>query len=167
MDANRPTSVTVFGILNIVWGALGLCGPSALLITLRVRTMMENPVMTVMTDDPLLYGWLIGSQILGLIAAIVLVAAGIGLLGLKPWARTASIVYAIYAIVGVALGTIINLTVVFPRVAELVQQAPAPRGAGMMGGMVGGTCGGVVWLAYPILLLIFMTRPKVVAAFRK
>jgi hypothetical protein len=35
-----------------------------------------------------------------------------------------------------------------------------------IGGAVGGVMGGCFGMIYPILLLIFMTRPKVVAAFR-
>ena len=123
------------------------------------QSITKIPVMVVLRGDPFPRGWFLASHILGSVAGIVIVAAGIGLLGLKPWARTASIVYAVYAIVATTVGTILNLTVVLPRVAEL-----AP---GLMGGMVGVSCGSVIYLVYPILLLIFMTRPNVVAAFRK
>jgi tetrahydromethanopterin S-methyltransferase subunit G len=37
--------------------------------------------------------------------------------------------------------------------------------ATQIGGAIGGTIGGLFGLIYPVLLLIFMTRPKVKAAF--
>ena len=35
-----------------------------------------------------------------------------------------------------------------------------------MGAAIGGVMGGCFGLVYPILLLVFMTRPQVVAAFK-
>jgi hypothetical protein len=51
----------------------------------------------------------------------------------------------------------------------LLQQASemsGPEQAGVMGGAIGGVMGGCFGLIYPILLLFFMMRPNVVAAFQ-
>jgi hypothetical protein len=93
-------------------------------------------------------------------------AAGIGLLMLKPWARTLSIVYAIYSILQAIVGTIINYFLLVRPLIEQAQNSSGPEAAAAMGGAIGGTIGGCVGLIYPALLLFFMMRPNVVAAFR-
>ncbi|MDP6438538.1 MAG: hypothetical protein QGH74_02790 [Candidatus Brocadiia bacterium] len=148
MEANRPTSVTVFGVLNIALGALHIIGWRSWLVTMF-------RVVGVIGDEALLLSWVVASHVVALVATIVLIAAGVGLLGLKPWARTASIVYAIYAIVAWILRVVINPTLVLPQAASTI------------GGTLGRTCALVVALVYPFLLISFMTSPKVVAAFRK
>lgn len=48
---------------------------------------------------------------------------------------------------------------------EEASRKQGPEAAAAIGGAIGGTVGGCFGLIYPILLLIFMTRPKLVAAF--
>ena len=167
MESNRPTSVTVFGVVDVVLGVLGLIGVPAAWGEFLAGAGGDDPVVAVTMASPFLRGWFVVSLILGFVMVNVLILAGVRLLRLRPWARTACIVFAIYAIVTNVAGMILRLAVVFPRVAELTQQAAEPQAAGMMAGMAGRACRGVIGLVYPILLLIFMMRPKVVAAFRK
>jgi uncharacterized membrane protein YfcA len=49
---------------------------------------------------------------------------------------------------------------------EQAQQQHGPAAAGAIGGAIGGSVGGCFGLIYPVLLLIFMLRPKVAAAFQ-
>ncbi|MEI6211425.1 MAG: hypothetical protein WCR06_07340 [bacterium] len=158
----RPTVVTVFGILNIVFGAMGLvCMPISLLMTFAMP-VQGNPFLQAMRDNPLLHVWTYVSGVLGLFGCSVLLAAGIGLLKVKPWARLASIGYGIFAIVAGLIGLVIQLLVMVP----LLRDAPSgPAGAAVFGGVVGGVIGGCVGQIYPILLIIFMMRPTVKAAF--
>jgi hypothetical protein len=100
------------------------------------------------------------------LTCLVLLAAGIGLLHLKPWARILSMAYAIYAILFGILGMVVNFIFMIQPMLEQARQQQGPEAAGAIGGAVGGTIGGCFGLIYPVLLLIFMTRPKVVAAFR-
>lgn len=157
----RPTVVTVFGILNIVFGAMGLvCMPISLLITFAMPAN-GNPALQAMRDNQVLRVWTYAGGVLGLFASGVLLAAGIGLLKLKPWARRASIGYGIYAIAAGLIGLVIHLLVMVP----LVRDAPSgPAGAAVFGGVVGGVIGGLVGLIYPILLIMFMMRSTVKAA---
>jgi hypothetical protein len=88
-------------------------------------------------------------------------------LRLKSWARKLSIAYAIYAIVFGIIATVMSfMFLVRPLLAE-AQQSQGPEAAGAIGGAIGGIVGGCLGLVYPILLMIFMTRPKVVAAFQR
>ena len=106
----RPTSVTVFAILNIVFAAFGLFGALAsVMLFVAVGANSNNPVIQVIRDNPAYAAWMKFSIVLGVAVAAVLLAAGIGLLMLKSWARIVSIAYAIYAIVMIPVGTVNKL----------------------------------------------------------
>ena len=104
----RPTSVTVFGILNIVFGLFGVFGLIASIALFFMPAGSNNPVVRIMHENPAYSAWLKICIPLGLLSCAALLAAGIGLLCLKSWARTLSIAYAIYAILFGLLGTAVN-----------------------------------------------------------
>jgi len=75
----------------------------------------------------------------------------------------------VYAISMILVNTLFNIFILFPRLWE---QANAAGGVGpeaMAGyfGIIGGIVGTVIGLLYPGLLLYFMYRPHVVAAFKQ
>ncbi len=170
VKAARPASVTVFGILNLVFGLLGLCGTAgsvAVLFLMPQNPNVRNPVLDLMADSPV---YRLFNQVmigLGCIAAIVLIVAGIGLLQTRPWGRTLSIGYSLYAILSGILG--LAMSFVF-LVKPLLDQANAagggPEQAAAIGGMIGGLFGGCFGMIYPIVLLIFMCRRNVAEALR-
>ncbi|HXR48348.1 MAG TPA: hypothetical protein VN784_13015 [Candidatus Limnocylindrales bacterium] len=162
----RPTSVTVFGILNIVFAAFGVFGLIFSMALFHLPADSNNPVVKLIHENPAYAAWLKASILLGVPSCLVLLATGIGLLCLKSWARILSIAYAIYAIVFGIVGTVVNFVVMVVPMAEQARQQQGPEAAAAIGGAIGGTIGGCFGLIYPVLLLIFMTRPKVAAAFR-
>jgi hypothetical protein len=162
----RPASVTVFGILNIVFAGLGLFGLLATIALFSMPANSDNPVLKIMQDNPGYASWLKISVILGLLSCVALVASGIGLLFLKPWARVLAIAYGIYSIALGILGMVINFVYLVRPMLEQAKAQSGPESAGAMGGVIGGIIGGCIGLIYPILVLVFMTRPNVVAAFR-
>jgi len=162
----RPASIKIFGILNIVfaaWGVVGLLGSAVLLFASHDS---NNPVIKIMHDNPGYAAWLKISFLQGIPVCAVLAAAGIGLLLLKPWARMLSIVYGIYAIVFGIFGTVMNTIFLVLPMLHQAQGKNGPEAAGAIGAAIGGSLGGCIGLIYPVLLLIFMTRPNVVDAFR-
>lgn len=162
----RPVSVNVFGILNIVFALFGLFSAIGAVGLLSATDSASNPVVRLMLENPTYAAWMKISIPLGLVASAVLLATGIGLLRLKSWARKLSIAYAIYAIVVGIIGTVMSfMFLIRPLLAE-AQQSQGPEAAAAVGGAIGGILGGCLGLVYPILLIIFMTRPKVVAAFQ-
>ena len=166
----RPASVTVFGILNLVFGVLGLCGTAgsvAVLFFMPQNPNVRNPVMDLMANSPV---YRLFNQVvigLGFVAAIVLIVAGIGLLQTKPWGRTLSIGYSVYAILSGIVGLVMSFAFL---VKPLMDQANAagggPEQAAAIGGMFGGLFGGCIGMVYPIVLLIFMCRRNVAEALR-
>jgi hypothetical protein len=163
----RPVSVTVFGILNIVFAAWAICGTvfTGVILFAGGPGAQQNPMLKIMEDDPFLSVWTRVSIPLAVAAGGALLAAGIGLLLLKEWGRKLSIGYAIYAIVMGLFGLAINLIFVFPRLMNVAGAARGPDALGARIGAMAGLIGGIVGFVYPALLWYFMTRPHVRAAF--
>lgn len=159
--ANRPTSALVFAVLHIAFGVMGSLG---LLLSLAMLRLVPNSGQF----DPFAQmgeGFRVFQNVqmvLGGLANVVLIAAGVGLLRLREWARLASLGYAVFAIVAGLVGTAVTMSVVvYPMLQKTGQQQA------MVFGVVGGSLGGCLGLLYPAAILFFLTRPHVVAAFRR
>ena len=155
----RPTSALVFGILNIVFGVLDVCGLWASLSGLFGVSPPDNPVVAIIDESAFYQAYMIVSSVLSFLAIILLIATGIGLINMKPWARTGSIIYGIYAIVRSVIGVIVTVVFLF---GPLQQQAESgsPEAAGALGGFLVVTIvAGCIGLVYPIVLLVFMMKP--------
>jgi hypothetical protein len=152
----RPTSVTVFGILNIVFGAIGILATPLEIIMMFVRPRTMNLSEGVRV-------WLMLSSVIGLARVVLLIVTGIGLLKLKPWARVWTLGYGLFAICYNILGMIVNI--IFMSTGGYgfsPDEMP-----GLIVGLIGGFCGGIVGLIYPILLVVFMRREDVIQAFKR
>jgi hypothetical protein len=166
---NRPTSVTVLGILNIVFAAFGLMGIAfsiAIMFVHPAALNMKNPVLDLMQQNPAYAMYTNISMVIGAVFTLVLGLAGIGLLMLRPWGRWLSIAYAVFSIISLIVNSLINYYfLVMPLIDKVAAAQPGQEKAAAMGGivgMVGGICIGPI---YPVILLIFMYRPNVKAAF--
>lgn len=162
----RPTSVTVIGILNIIFAVLGICGTISSLMVLSGDFLPgPNPVRDIMDKYPVYGTYMQASIATGLIGVLLLLISGIGLMKMQEWARKLAIFYAIFAIVLGVIGFYMNFAYLLP---ELAREKGAGQ-AGAMGGAVGGIVGGILGMVYPILVIYFMTRPRVrdaIAALR-
>ena len=163
---NRPMSVSVFGVLNIIFGAFGLLGVLMSAPTFFSKAAdSKNSVIQVMNHSPTFAAWMVISAVLGALASAALLAAGIGMLQLWPMARKVSIGYAIYSMVMTPLGVIMELVFVLPVLTAQAHQQQGPAAAAVVGGTIGSMFGSLLGLTYPVLLLIFMLRRNVIAAF--
>jgi len=161
----RPTSVTVFAVINLVFGALGVLG----LIFWLLNTMgvmpqpPEKDVLTqAMEDHGLMSAFSNITSVLGFITTPLSIAASIALFTLKPWARKVTIGLSTYAVAAMAIGFLIALLgVMLPLLPDVSGQ---DRMIVMFGMIVGGVFN-VLLIGYNLLLIFMFKRPHVVEAF--
>jgi hypothetical protein len=159
----RPIAVTVFSILNMgyaLWKFLGvLIGAVAARLNFGA-----NPAMAALKNNPSYVLWNHISVAVAAVFGIILVASGIGMLLLQNWARILAMVYAVLDMIFVGATAIFTQLVIAPA---MTSQFHGPSAAFVeMSVKVGFVFGLLFGLAYPVLLLVFMTRPNVVGAFR-
>jgi hypothetical protein len=165
----RPTTVTVFGILNILFACFGACQLGLIFAQPAIQEAMgaaaqENPLVEEMESDPSMKRVQQVSTVCLSLASLVQLVAGIGLLRMGSWARTLSICYAAYDILSKIVFASLNFMLLQGAVAR-APELPAQLGpvAAFMGVVMG--CGLIFGLIYPVLLLVFMFRKNVKAAF--
>jgi hypothetical protein len=158
----RPISVTVFGILNIgyaLWKFVGL-----LLAGVAMRLNLPgNSALAALRSDPVYRAWSHFSVVIDVVFGIVLIASGIGLLLLQNWARILAIIYSVLEMIVVLAGAVFSQRLLMQAMTTQVHGAPA--GVIEVVAKISFALGIVIGLAYPVLLLIFMTRPKIIEAF--
>ena len=167
MNQPRPVAATTFGILNIGFAVWGLGG---VFFSTIARTMIhqKNPLADSLTNNPDYQTFLTVSSTLEVITASVLLAAGIGLLMLKNWARFTSIGYGIYKIIySCIIPFFVYRIVMVPMITKFAQTAKGiPPNFIETFALIATIFGAIISLIYPVLLIIFMTRPKMIAAFQ-
>ncbi len=159
---SRPTSVTVFGILNIVLGVL------ALLVTFfRTYLMLRGAHSAEMTSlHPYYVLWTKVALALRYPASLAMIASGFGLLYLQPWGRNISIGYAIYGIAAGVIAIFTYWTFMMPSMHELAASRRAdPFTTTTIS--YGGFFGSLLSPIYPTLLLVFALTRRFAAAFRR
>jgi len=170
----RPISITIFGILNIGIGLLGLGG--LLLSTMFASSDLSSispsvnsffssmlALWNTISTDALFVVWRRITVPLDAAASLALVAAGIGLLLLKNWSRLVSIGYAVYRVIFALLDVAILMVVLHRVLANALQADTGAHVALVVGAAAVGT---VLTLLYPVLLIYFLTRPRAVLAFQ-
>jgi hypothetical protein len=154
----RPPSVTVLGIVSIVIASFGLmCAPFGLYGFVAAD---ESPDKYAFVPR----FWEVVSVIELPLASLWLLATGIGLLGLRAWARVSGIVYGFYGIIFelVTIGMIVIFAM--PELQSLTGTAPSEGAGSAVVKLVVGVLGSLVSMVLPILLIVFMSKPKAAAA---
>jgi len=162
VTSKPPASITVFGVLNLVFGALGICGLIFAGIGIVVEKMdwpnqPPNPVAEVMNQHPIYSGFQMVNVGLGFVVTVLLIVAGVSLLKRRRLGRTLSNLYGIY-------GIVMSLISMFLFVVFLRQDLMPITQDGMPLGVItfwAGLGGGLFGMVYPVLLLIFINRDKV------
>jgi hypothetical protein len=181
----RPAVVLVVAILNMFFGGMNLLGTlcAVPVLVLLVNLPMPTPPGNIwmgMYDSlekriPYLPAIMVGALLFGLAMNIALLASGIGLWKMRPWARRLAIAYAVVALLNVVVGLVVNLVWLNPVMADWQEDfvakqtnpnAPPPPiifGPKMQTAMsVFGTAFGSI---YPTALLIILFLPRVRTAF--
>jgi hypothetical protein len=156
----RPISTLIFGILDIGLGLLKLVWPLVAAALAHLKPAGTSGMAT-LQSDPTFIALTKFTTWTGVVFGLALLAFGIGLLLLQNWARLGSIIYAVVDIVFVLVSTI----VMWPITSRMIQQMPnVPQGMVQGFAMIGLVVGLIFGLAYPVLLLFFMTRTNVIEA---
>jgi hypothetical protein len=157
----RSTAATTIGVLNIVIASLTLlCWPVGILVNL-VSTSNGSPLSDVLQRPEVRYGQAVVLG-LGMMIAVPMLIAGIGLVRRRNWGRTMAVVCAWC---GLVLQAVYFIFMIFTAVLPLFEIAvelddPATWG-GAFGGLIGtvlGACGGV---AYDVAVLFVMAKAAV------
>lgn len=164
---NKPVSIIIFGILNLVFAIFGLfsavAGLGFLIYAFNTQGQQNSPWDAVWSQNAGHAAYMIGSSILAFTFKIVQLFAGIGLLRSRKSGRTLSIVYAWYAIISAIAGVIISYFMFLSPVIGQMQQPNSPNTLMFVIFSIVSTVGSLV---FPVLLLIFMYRRNVVAALK-
>ena len=165
----RPVALIVLGSVNLILAALALtgdlkavagvvaqlCSPAPLTLSEQVQTPARAAVFAAL-------------MLSGVAATVVLGAAGVGLLRVRPWGRSLSIGYALYTILATPLAIVLHYFWVYvpalERAAARSPELPQIVSSRMMGQLSAVIAGGSLALAYAAIVLACMFRPSVKAA---
>ena len=188
LRTGRPTTVTVLGILNIIFGSglllLLLCGGLSLLLLAGLQSSMprgpaQPPSMFeayeyVQQRQPSYYPFLGLSVVEGVVFALVLLSSGIGMLKVRSWARWASILAAFMSLTMNLISVVYTMVLVNPVTAEYQADLGRRMGNPVASGFSDPTMLNVVTLitalisaAYPVTLLVILFLPHVRRAFAR
>ncbi len=167
----RPTSVTVFSVLNLIGGGVGVFGIAFFaLIKLGMidqSLLMKDPIYAYtfkLMEENTPY-WLFSqvSAYLGMVATVLIIAASIGMLQLKSWARLLTIGWGGYCIFMAIVGLVISLVMVYgPMLAQASDEQTIVK---VTAGKYGAIGGSIVFVGYWVLMIAVLGRNKVRLAF--
>ena len=184
MKKKRPTGVTIFAILNIVFGALGLIGGMCGIANQLARPMLQNmqaqaagpgkaappDVQRLLEDKIPYYGALERTQLaVGLVASAVLLVAGIALLRMSAAGRWVCIAYGLVRIPLAIAEGVWSILVLGPVMDDVMKEATAgvelPSGFGNSLTIVLTGVSVVLAVGYSLAMLIYMLLPGTARAF--
>lgn len=152
---DRPASVITFGVLNIVFAALGLLFSSQVIGAFASMAAYSS-VRTERSGIPAWPAMAILGGAIGIAILIWQLAAGIGLLNCKNWARRGLVVYG--WTVAIMAGLIVIFDAPFFVLAGVDGEAKEIFVYGFLLGQ--GLCG----MIFSVLMAVFLSKPHVVAA---
>ena len=165
----KPKAIKVFGILNVIFGGLGLLGTciglgAILAITsglIPVPDGQSNPAFVLQEENAFLYFYNILSAAFALLFTIVLLTSGIGVLRHKRWGRTTGLAWVAYCVLSTIVVSVVTWTHIYPYQLATMDEATAAvpnMEAILMGGMIFGNVVSVGYLIYPGLFVFFSSK---------
>lgn len=167
----KPKAIKIFGILNIIFGGLGLlftCIGLGVILAITsdlipIAEGQSNPAFVAQDENAFLYFYNIISTTCGLIFTMVLLFSGIGLLKQKKWGRTTGLAWSSYSFLATIVHSVITWTHIYPYQLELLGTNEATAGlpnmeAVLLGSMIFGNVIAVSYLVYPGLFALFSSK---------
>jgi hypothetical protein len=199
--SKRPGAVTAIAVLHFVFGGLdivgALCGIGlAVMVVAMVPGLPAVPgqvgpkemLQILDRNSPTMKWYMVGFITEALVAGVLMVTAGVGLLRMRYWGRSLTIVYAIISILWTLSSTVYGIAVMQPEMLRAQKEilkrqeeeqknrqpgapAPPPPAFGGMGGgsptanAISSIIQQAIYLAYPVAVLIIMMLKSVRHAF--
>jgi hypothetical protein len=189
-----PTSILILAILHLVAGGFGIFGSCYSVVIMATACSASSPA-TVVTPAPtnqpgrpstsappsasqiMKYyeehipgykAFTFTALAVDLVLDLMLLASGIGLLLMHPWARVLSLIYAPLSILFHVISFAYQLIFVMPATHDIFAQMSS---VGPMGSLLAAITDislivSSLVIIYPIVVLILLLRPSTVSAFR-
>ena len=180
---NRPKVLMAAAIISLIFGTLGLFGLMGALMALSgvqfapmpgggeaAKEMMNEPHVKALS----IYGGLIGAA-----AGAALVAAGIGLLKCREWARKVVIFWSFYHMLASTVAAYITSVYMMPLMQKMMEaqiklqsngKGPDVAAFSSKFGSVMGIASAIIGILFAVAvgvtLIILVTRPQAKAACR-
>jgi hypothetical protein len=177
----RPTLISVFGILLIVYGSFLLatavcCGVPGLVAGQAFSQMaipqgqgkapVENPLNEI-NAIPGMLAYQVAGLGMNMVLGGLLVAAGIGFLKMRQWGRHLGIAFALVGLIWAGIGAVIQQVYINPRMVDINKKIQSQMG--QSNPLIGNptftaiiTAFGLVFaFGGPIVVLVMMLLPPV------
>jgi hypothetical protein len=183
MPKKRSTVAMVFGILHLVVAGLGgLCLTVQLVGAAtnmgqfgnpnpqqqRLQKEMEAKMQERLPSYSVIQGVEIGVKVL---LTGLLIVGGIGLINMKMWGRTVSLIYAGISLLDKVVQLILFFAVIMPAMKPIFVEAGQVNAEQARAFELGMTIGGAgvfcVFMIYPLIVLIFMLVPSTAKGLRQ
>ncbi|MDP1562104.1 MAG: hypothetical protein Q8M16_12055 [Pirellulaceae bacterium] len=164
---DKPAAITVFGILNLVFGALGVCNVGfAMLNFVVAMNNFPNQGPNPFADEPLGMAFQIAALAVSAISTAIIITGGILLLQSKELGRVLTIFYS-WLSIGFGIVSILIVVVFMIRAMGAANLQGAEATGVMIGAIAVVSCGSLLGLIYPVLAIVFMTRENVKAYLKR
>jgi hypothetical protein len=156
-EPQRPVAATFIGVVLLIFAFIGLASFIFRLIQMTTGTLIPSPLPS----------WLSSlSMVIGVLSTVAQAIMGIGLLRVLPWARVGAIVT--FVVLFVLSAVISILTVTNTNLPQMAMPNNPVTPSVMHGVLIGSMIFGLLFTAAIYgLMIYFLTRPNVVAAFAK
>ncbi len=187
MARKRPTSLLVLGILHLTFGTLGLLNvvsdtamtwavnryfpTSQAPTTSQPKTAAPfeiGDVFSAIEHSPYYREMTLSSTVVSGLLSLVLIVGGIGLVRMRPWARTVSLTYAILSILFHSGEIVYNAVFLLPFLDSFLARVADPAILPVITGVVWvcGLGGVLLYFIYPTFVLVWMLRRPIANALR-
>lgn len=161
--SNRPVGVTIFAILHLLFGASGLVIAISTLVFSAIGGAVDfGPVPLGETVDQPAYRLVTGViGTLDFFLCTALLAAGLGLLKMRGWARQVSLVYAVYTIIAAAVSSVVQYSIIYLPLIERVAGDAIRKEEASALGIVLAVSVACIGMIYPLAILFYFFRPGI------
>ena len=161
----RPAALTIFGILNLIFGVLGLVSTvmsyKLYFAPLEGQTGMMADLLR---SDPFFASCMRANIVPATLFVIAQIISGIGLLKAREGARRIAVFCGIYGLLsGLVIGYLSYVHIIPFTIEYSLKTIKEPAVAEMARSMskVGGMIGLIGGLIYPVLTLVFLAKKSV------